>query len=189
MTGAAATLGAFARQRAAVGRLIDETRPFEDTASETLPEATDLLTETGAMARRLSPAVRQIADALPDLNGLLERGGDLAQLSRFGHAAQPVMRQGKALVGELLPVGLSVDPFDKPFRPFAQYLDPYRDEMVETMRVFNEWTKFHYSEGKASGSRAVRFGPVFTCHRSRDPYPKPGQALRDGSTLSLPGSC
>ena len=43
---------------------------------------------------------------------------------------------------------------------------------------FLRWGGFKYPDGQAAGARAVRFAPIFTCVRARDPYPEPGEALR-----------
>jgi hypothetical protein len=55
----------------------------------------------------------------------------------------------------------------------------YRDDLYRAPEAFTRWGANRYAFGMASGARAVRFAPVFTCHIARDPYPAPGTASRD----------
>lgn len=178
-----------ARQGEAVGALIDELRPFEDSALRTLPVTDPLLADTAAMAQRLAPATRQLAATLPQLNTLLDRGRALrASLTRFARAADPVLQQGRPLVAELRPAAAALAPVADPLKPFAAYMRPYRGDIVRAMELFNGWSGFRYGEGLAARRNqdkreyAIRFGPVFTCARARDPFPAPGATLNERKT-------
>lgn len=170
------TVAVTAQQRRSLQQLIDNLRPFEDQALTTLPVADPLLTAATAMSRRLTPAVAQLNAALPDLNSLLAEKGNLPQLTALSHGADPVLLRATPLLPELTPVGQSLAPFFNPLRPFANYLEPYRADLIQDMQLFNQWTQFRYAEGIASGARAVRFGPVFTCAHPQNAYPQPGQS-------------
>lgn len=86
-------------------------------------------------------------------------------------AAQP-------LVGELRPSTAALNPIAEPLGPFSAYLARYRDDILLAPTGFLRWGSFAYPDGQAPGARAVRFAPIFTCIRARDPYPEPGAALQ-----------
>ena len=184
----AGTLAVTAGRSGAIGRLIDELRPFEDQALATLPITDPLLSAATAMSRRLSPALAELDQALPSLNALLGSGPDLPYLGRLGLAANPVLRDGTPVLGDLTPVGLTVPPLFAGLVPLANYLGPYRGDLIGDMQLFENWSQNAYQAGLAGGAKAVRFSPVFTCNQPSRPYPAPGQAAHDHAS-SLAASC
>ncbi|MHB8691033.1 MAG: MlaD family protein [Solirubrobacteraceae bacterium] len=184
----AGTLSVTARRSGAVGDLIDQLRPFEDQALTTLPLTDPLLGAATTMSRRLTPALAELHQALPSLNALLGSGRDLPYLARLAHAAQPVLREGTPVLDELTPVGLTIPPLFAGLVPLANYLTPYRGDLIRDMQLFENWSQNAYQVGLASGAKAVRFSPVFTCSQLSRVYPAPGQSATDHAS-SLAAAC
>jgi ABC-type transporter Mla subunit MlaD len=182
------TLSVTAQQSNALDEMFDALGPFDDQALSTLPVATSLLAQVSSMAARLAPALGRLDASLPALNGLLEQSGTVSQLSRLAISARPVLDHGVPLLGGLEPVGKTLTPLLDPLVPMAQYLQPYRGDMVSDMQQFGDWSQFTYNDGMASGANAVRFGPVFTCARPANAYPAPGHASSDAAA-SLQNAC
>lgn len=168
---------AIAQERRALGAAIDELRPFEDAALRTLPLADLLLGDAASASRALAPAVRRLAAALPEVDRLLAQRPELAELPRLARAARPVLAPAGPLLIELRPTAGLLAPLANPLDSLAVHLAPYERELFLAPDGFVRWGQFTYPDGQAPGHRAVRFAPVFTCHRGRTPYPKPGEAL------------
>ena len=177
--GARQTFEAFASRRAELGATLDRLRPFEDEALATLPLADPLLEETTRMAGTLAPALADLDTALPAVNRLLRRGGELRDQSRrLAGPADPLLRTGRSFVAELYPAAASLAPFAGELAPLSSYLARY-DEEIETSLPQLAETLSHFTEegGTAPNNPAWRFDAVYTCHNPRDPYPEPGEAL------------
>jgi virulence factor Mce-like protein len=172
---------AIVSQRTALGETIDELRPFSDQAQRTLPIADPVLRNASAAVQQLVPAMTALQHALPNLNSLLARSAEVAQLTRLAHALDPVLQSAAPVLTKLWPGAASLAPLAAALGPFARYTAPYTEDLFLGPYGFtsNGWGGFSYAMGQASGHKAVRFAPVFTCTPGRDPYPKPGQALKD----------
>jgi ABC-type transporter Mla subunit MlaD len=153
--------------------------PFEGEAARTLPLATTVLRDTAATAAGLRPAVAALRAALPSLRAALRRGRGLDELSALGRAAAPVVRRARPVLVALHGPAALLGALAEPVGQLASYLAPYRREILLGPDGFTRWGGFHFSEGQASGARAVRFSMVFTCARERDPYPRPGAAFTE----------
>ncbi len=171
-------VGTLAARRDDLAATLERARPLADEARRTLPIADALLAETTPAAVRLSATTRALRRALPDVNRLLAHRDDLSSLSRIAEKAEPVLSAAQPLVGELRPSTAALAPIAEPLGPFSAYLARYRDDILLAPTGFTRWGRFAYPDGQAPGARAVRFAPVFTCLRARDPYPAPGAALR-----------
>jgi ABC-type transporter Mla subunit MlaD len=182
------TVAATAGNRGAIGHLLDLLRPFEDQALRTLPTATPLLVEATTMSQQLSPALAQLHAALPRLNALLSRARDLPALTQLANSALPVLASGVKLLPSLTPVGATLPPLFAALVPLANYLAPYRQDMLRDMQLFEAWSQFGYPNGLASGAKAVRFSPVFTCSQLSKPYPRPGESATVHAS-SLAAAC
>lgn len=161
----------------AVERTLTALPRVEATAAAVLPVADRLLDDTTAATAELRPAVASLRRALPALRGALARDRALDELARVGRAARPVLRAARPLVRELRVPAALLTPLADPLGPLSRYLIPYEREIVLAPDGFTRWGGFRYAEGQASGSRAVRFSMILTCHRARDGYPAPGAAM------------
>ena len=174
---ASGAFSAIAGARGSLGTAIDELRPFEDQALITLPEADPLLADATAAMRALTPTVRSLSAALPDVERLLAQRKVLAELPRLARAASPVLKPAGPLLIELRPGAGLLSPLASPLESLSAHMAPYKQEIFLAPDGFTRWGGFKYENGQAPGARAVRFAPVLTCHRGRTPYPKPGEAL------------
>ena len=188
VTALARTLSVTARRSGALGELIDQLRPFEDQALTTLPLTDPLLGAATTMSRRLTPALAELRQALPSLNALLDSARDLPYLGRLARAAQPLLSDGTPVLGDLTPIGLTVPPLFAGLVPLANYLTPYRSDLIRDMQLFENWSQNAYQVGLASGAKAVRFSPVFTCSQLSRVYPPAGQSANDHAS-SLAAAC
>jgi ABC-type transporter Mla subunit MlaD len=181
-----ATLDAFASRTGAVGTTLDELPATESQVVGTLPIADPVLRDAAAASTDLSPGIAALRRALPDVNGLLARRANLAQLSRLTNAADPVLRGGLPLLGALDPLSRSLQPFIGPLVPIAHYFAPYRDDIVGGLANLADTGLGKYQIGQAPGTAAIRFTPIFTCMTGRDPYPAPNQAVGDRGKQCVP---
>lgn len=175
----AEVMAAVADRRDALATVIDRLSPFEDEALASLPLARDTLVDAESAVTELQPGARELVVALPAVNRLLATRRPLASIGPLARAALPVVTAGVPLVGELRRPGLTLSPLAAPLGPFSTYLARYRDDLYAAPEAFTRWGQHRYSFGMASGARAVRFAPVFTCQFGRNPYPEPGSAPRD----------
>jgi len=92
-----------------------------------------------------------------------------------------VLASAGPVLTKLWPAAASLAPLAAAVGPFARYAAPYAQDLFLGPYGFTShgWGGFSYAMGQASGHKAVRFAPVFTCTPGRDPYPAPGQALKD----------
>lgn len=181
------TFDAVLSQRGPLGRTIDELRPFSDQAQRTLPIADPVLTDASATVQTLQPAVVALQQALPSLNSLLARSAQVGQLSRLAHALDPVLGVAGPVLTKLWPGAASLAPLAAALGPFVRYVEPYREDLFLGPYGFTShgWGGFSYADGEASGHKAVRFAPIFTCMAGRAPYPAPGQALNERTPCPL----
>ena len=184
----AGTTSVTARRSGALDDLIEQLRPFEDQALTTLPLTDPLLGAATTMSPRLTVALGELHRALPSLNALLGSAPDLPYLGRLARAAQPVLSNGTPVLTELTPIGLTVPPLFAGLVPLANYLTPYRGDLIRDMQLFENWSQKAYRVGLASGAKAVRFSPVFTCSQLSRVYPAPGQSANDRAR-SLVNAC
>jgi phospholipid/cholesterol/gamma-HCH transport system substrate-binding protein len=168
--------GALAARRQDIGRAIDLLQPFEGQVAAALPEADPVIARLERAARDLGPGVRSLEGTLPALNDLLADDGELDELRRVADAANPVLDQAAPLVGELEAPSAALSPLARSLEPLARFSSRYRREILSAPTGFTRWGGFSYPQGQASGHKAVRFAPVLTCARARDPYPAPGAA-------------
>jgi ABC-type transporter Mla subunit MlaD len=185
---AAGTFGTLARSKSDLGSTIDELRPLEDEVLTTLPIADPLLVDLTTLSRRLTPALANIRSALPSVNALLRRSDDLRELPRLARALDPVVRRGRPLIAELLPNAQMIGPLARRITPFVTALGAYTDDLRVTMEQYASFTGNRYAEGQASGEKAARFTPIFTCHRTNDPYPAPNVSITQ-RTANLAEAC
>lgn len=169
----------LARRREDLSASLEKVRPLADEARRTLPDADVLLVAATPAARALSATAKELETTLPEVNRLLARREDLPALTRIAETARPVVGRARPLVGELRGPAGALAPLAVPLGPLSAYLARYRDDILLAPTGFTRWGGFSYPDGQAPGARAVRFAPIFTCGRARNPYPAPGQALKD----------
>jgi phospholipid/cholesterol/gamma-HCH transport system substrate-binding protein len=171
--------GAVAAEAPALGDALDLLRPFQDELLKTAPLADPLLDDTEAAARELVPAARTLADALPEVNEILARGDEIrTETVRLTNAINPVLAAAAPVLRDLRPTVASIKPLLGPLNRLVDYVAPYADDIRRAGIGLVSATSKKYAAGQtASGAVALRFAPVLTCARARDPYPEPGETM------------
>lgn len=180
-----ATVDVVDQRRASLAALADVLRPVDDEIEHTLPIADPLLRDVRRVADRLTPALAQFRSTFPALSGLLRDAEKVADLGRLSAALGPAAHAGGPAVKALLPVGETLAPLAEPTGLLGRFLDPYREDLVQTMVNFQNFSRHRYVEGKASGEAAVRFTPIFTCAPARQTYAPPSAAWRERTAAPL----
>lgn len=174
------TLEAFASRDSELSRTYGLLRPFEDQARATLPDADALLRETTRMARVFTPAARALREATPPLNQLLRRGRTLStEVDRLADDADPVLRAGRPLVGDLYAPAALLGPFARPFTPFAAHLSRYPQELKVAFEYYTDNNDDFFARGNTAPNNPVlRFGGILSgCAGGREAFPEPGETL------------
>jgi len=182
-----ATLGAVANQQQALGSSLDLLRPFEDQVIATQPVADPVLAGATRLTKALRPALADLAAALPDLNRALALGDVLRrQTARLTGFLRPVIRAATPVIASLEPTVASINPLLKALTRLVDTITPYRQDFVRAGQGLIAATTKRFAAGQtAPNNPALRFAPVFTCARARDPYPAPNTTRQHSST----GSC
>ncbi|HEX2127683.1 MAG TPA: MlaD family protein [Solirubrobacterales bacterium] len=172
-------VGAVARQAEALGESLDLLRPFEDELLATAPVADPLLDDANAAARELVPAARTLADALPDVNEVLALGEEIrTETIRLTDAINPILAAAAPVLGDLRATVASIKPLLGPLNKLVNYVAPYADDIRRAgIGIVSATSKKIPIGQSAAGAVALRFAPVLTCHRARDPYPDPGETM------------
>jgi virulence factor Mce-like protein len=179
ISGASGTLGATAAESGALSAAIHRAPPAMETARQVLPEANPLLDDLTRASRALSPGVRSLSRALPDVNALLANRPALDSLSELARRANGTVGLAQPVLADLRPGLLTFPPLLSAAEPLTGYVGRFPDDVLAGPTGFTTWGNFSYSDGQAPGHRAVRFTPVFTCAPGRDPYPGPARAGED----------
>jgi phospholipid/cholesterol/gamma-HCH transport system substrate-binding protein len=179
ISGASGTLGATAAESGAIGDTIRSAPAAMQAAREVLPEADPLLDDLTRASRALSPGALSLANALPDVNALLAARPALGRLSELAHRANGTVGRAAPVLAGMRPGLLTFPPLLSAAETLTGYVGRFPDDVLAGPTGFTTWGNFPYDEGQASGHRAVRFTPVFTCAPGRDPYPGPDQAGKD----------
>jgi phospholipid/cholesterol/gamma-HCH transport system substrate-binding protein len=170
---------ATASERRALGDSIEAAPGAQSELAKLTPRAAPLLDDLVTTSRQLTPAAQELERALPAVNGVLDRGPELGGLARLAAQASPLLDAADPLPAAYEPAALTLAPLVDAGEPLAEYAGRYRDEIFNGPYGFTTWGGFTYEQGEASGAKAVRFAPVFTCAPGRDPYPAPGEAAND----------
>jgi ABC-type transporter Mla subunit MlaD len=172
-------LGAIGRRDRELGASLDLLRPFEDEFLNTAPLADPLLEDSAGLSEELAPAFSELDDAMPAVNRLLRLGDEIRSQTRaLTRFLNPVLRMVAPVLRRIRPAIASLDPFIAALKPIVRIVTPYRDDIRRAGIGFVSATDNSYPEGAtAPGAQALRFSPVLTCHRPRDPYPEPGETL------------
>jgi hypothetical protein len=179
ITGGRAVFEATAAERQALGNAIEAAPGAQDQLAAATPEALPLLDDLVTTSHELTPAAEELERALPAVNSVLGREPELGGLARLAGSASPVVEAAGPVIERLEPGAMTLAPLVDAGEPLASYVGRYTDDIFNGPYGFTTWGKFMYDEGQASGARAVRFAPVFTCAPGRDPYPAPGEAATD----------
>ena len=177
----ASALGAVADQRAALGNSVELLRPFEDQVVKTAPLADPVLDDTAGLAAKLAPAVSKLSDGLPQVNRLLALGSPLrSETNRLTGLIDPVLTLAAPPFAALYTPVAALEPILRPMRTTVDALAPYSEDFARAGKWVASATSRFFPEGQTAPNNPVlRTFPVFGCNRGRDPYPKPGQALKD----------
>jgi phospholipid/cholesterol/gamma-HCH transport system substrate-binding protein len=172
---------ALADKSDAIGTAIDAAPGIEAKVDALAPGLNATLESTNRLVQDLRPGLNDLNDALPYVQRVLAAGPQLRSSSvRLAPPALTFLRAAPATLRALLPPVIMLKPLAQSLDSVGALLDPYRGDMLAGVRGLAAVTSKPYSEGAtASGNPALRFAPVLDCHRSRDPYPAPGQALHD----------
>jgi ABC-type transporter Mla subunit MlaD len=172
-------VGAIAAHEVELGDAIELLRPFEDEVAVAASLADPLLTDAAAAAEELNPAAQALAKALPEVNKVLALGDQIRiETARLTEAINPVLAAAAPVLHDLYPTVASIKPLLGPLRTLVDGVAPYTHDIRLAGRGIISATDNSIPFGQtAPGNPALRFAPVLTCHRARDPYPKPGATL------------
>jgi ABC-type transporter Mla subunit MlaD len=176
---ASSVAGAIASRDAELADSLELLRPFEDEVLRAAPLADPLLEDAAAAARELTPAARELAAALPDVNRVLALGDRIRrETARLTAAIDPVLVAAAPILHDLRPTVASIKPLLGPLRRLVDGVAPYARDIRLAGKGIIAATDNSIPEGQtAAGNPALRFAPIFTCHQARDPYPEPGEPL------------
>jgi ABC-type transporter Mla subunit MlaD len=176
---ASSVVGAIAARDGELADAVELLRPFEDEVLRAAPLADPLLDDAAAAARELTPAARELAAALPDVNRVLALGDRIRrETTRLTAAIDPVLVAAAPILRDLQPTVASIKPLLGPLRRLVDGVAPYARDIRLAGKGIVSATDNSIPVGQtAPGNPALRFAPVLTCHRARDPYPKPGEPL------------
>jgi ABC-type transporter Mla subunit MlaD len=174
-----AVLGALAARDAELGDAVELLRPFEDELIATAPLADPVLDDAAKATTDLTPAARALADALPEVNRVLALGDRIrSQTLRLTGRINPVLAAAAPVLRDLQPTVASIEPLLGPLRELVHGIEPYANDIRLAGEGILSATDNSIPVGQtAPGNPALRFAPVLTCHRGRDPYPEPGETL------------
>jgi hypothetical protein len=172
-------VSAVAAHPAELARAIDLLRPFEDEVIATAPLASRTLRSADRTVVALRPAGEALAEALPDINRVLGLGDEIRrETARLTAAINPVLAAAAPVIAGLQPTVASIDPLLGPLGRLTETVEPYADDIRRAGLGLVSATSTPVDIGKsAAGAIALRFAPILTCHRARDPYPEPGETL------------
>lgn len=175
----AAVVAAVAAHPAELGQAVDLLRPFEDEFVATAPLATKVLRSADRTAVALQPATEALAKALPEFKRVLGLGDQIRnETGRLTAAINPVLAAAAPVIAGLQPTVASIEPLLGPLGRLTTTVRPYVGDIARAGRGLVAATSTHVNSGQtAAGSVALRFAPILTCHKARDPYPEPGETL------------
>src|SRR3954470_10579414 len=179
VSGASGTLGATAAEAGPLSDAIHRAPTAMGAAQQVLPEANPLLDDLTRASRALSPGMKALSRAIPDANALLANRPALDRLSDLARKADGTVGLAAPVLTDLRPGLLTFPPLLSAAEPLTGYVGRLPDDVLAGPTGFTTWGDFSYADGQASGHRAVRFTPVFTCAPARNPYPAPDQAAKD----------
>jgi virulence factor Mce-like protein len=182
-----AVVSTLASDKRDVTATLDEVPRLSDQTAITLPEADHVLGDLDAAAGDLSPGFAALRRSLPGINTLMADPKRLDRLPVLTRAADPVVRRGVGLLHQVGPFSQTIAPLIDPLIPTADYLTPYRTDIVEGTATFSR-TSQKYAVGFAypSPANAIRFTPVFTCMPGRDAFPAPGESIHQQKKCLVP---
>lgn len=174
---ASVVVGTLAAHEAELGEAVELLRPFEDELVATAPLADPVLDDATAAATELTPAARELAAALPDVNRVLALGDEVrSETVRLSGMINPVLAAAAPVLESLRPTVASIKPLLGPLRQLVDGVAPYsRDIRLAGEGIISATDNSIPVGQTARGNPALRFAPVLTCHRGRDPYPEPGE--------------
>lgn len=174
-----AVVGSFASRSGDLGAAIELLPPFEEQFLSTAPLLDPILADAEGTVKVLAPVARKLTKGLPQVNRLLASGRPLRrETKRIGRLVNPVLKLARPQLYALYPTVASLEPLVTALSTTVQTLTPYEQEITLSGELATSATSVIYPEGQtAPGNPALRFVPVFTCQRPRDPYPDPGESL------------
>lgn len=176
ITGGSVVIEAVAGQSAPLGEAIDLLRPVEDGLIATAPAARRLLAEVTDLSHVLEPAVADLQRALPDVVRVLALGDVFRrQTARLTSVMNPVLTEATPVMRALYPTVASIEPLLESLNTMVERVSPYADDIRASSQGLISATRTRYPGGTAPDTSALRFAPIFTCHKPRDPYPGPGE--------------
>jgi ABC-type transporter Mla subunit MlaD len=180
-SGSAAT-GALAARESELAETLRRLPPLQDELISTAPLAEPLLEDLGRTAVELEPAVRGLNASLPAVTRLLGLGDVLrAESARIGAVTEPVLRTARPVVREMFPLLAAIEPLVGDVDRVVAAVGPYRRDIRRAGSGLAATTSIPYPQGRGPGAGApmARVIPILTCHRPRNPFPGPGEALED----------
>ncbi|MFL5822355.1 MAG: MlaD family protein [Solirubrobacteraceae bacterium] len=152
---------------------------LERTGATVLPDADRLLSALTRTSRALRPGISALDAALPSLQSIERSGPDVSVLAQIADPARSALHALVPALVELVGPASGLRPLSSPIARLASVLIPDRTELIQAPLGFTRWGNFRYDFGTGAGHRAVRFSMVLTCALARDPYPRPGAAIKE----------
>jgi phospholipid/cholesterol/gamma-HCH transport system substrate-binding protein len=181
--GSGAAVGsALAARRTELAEAIVQLRPFEDQLLESAPVAEPLFADLESTSRELEPVVHGLNAALPDVNTLLGLGPTLeTESGRITTQVNPVLETTRPIVRHIYPIVAALNPLEPDVDRVVAGIRPYKKDikLAGTGLAEATSTRFPQGRGVAAGAPMGRVIPVFTCHANRNPFPGPGEGLKD----------
>jgi phospholipid/cholesterol/gamma-HCH transport system substrate-binding protein len=157
---------------------------FEEEFLRVAPRADPLLADSARLAGELTPSLRELNEALPAVAGLLGLGSELrTETLAISAVTDPVLRAQRPLFRALYPTAASLDPLFADLEEVVDTLAPYEEDIAAGGEALAAATENFYPQGQtAPDNPALRYTPILTCHRARNPFPDPGEARQDSAS-------
>ena len=177
-------LGTVASRAPELGRAVDLLPPVERELLRTGPLADKVLADAEVLARELAPTSRSLEKAIPQVNRLLRGGPAIRRESkRLSRLANPVLELARPQLYDLYPTVASLDTLIASLDQTVANIVPYERDITLAGQWMVSATQRAYPPGHTAPNNPVlRFIPVIGCHKARDPFPAPGEALTQAAT-------
>ena len=171
----------FAAGREDLGAALDSAPGLATRVERTTPQVEELLATTESLIDDLDPLTSDMLAQLPQARRLLSSSRSLRSSTvKLTAAADEALAEAPAAFRALRGPTLLTSPASAAVTPITDTLTAYRSDLLAGVRGLEAVTSKPYPEGAtAPGAAALRFAPVLGCHSARNPFPAPGQAIKD----------
>lgn len=182
----ATSLSALAAPRDALGAAVDATPGLEQRLAGVAPGVQRLLDQADTLMAALNPLTDDLTAQLPAARRLLAASPQLrAAATKLSAAATLALAGGPQTMAALAGPTRDTGPAAAALSPITDELSKYKSDLLAGVHGLQAVTSRVYPDGAtAPNNPALRFAPILGCHRGRDPYPAPGQSVRDQAPRS-----